>query len=216
MTYLRLYLPGLIPEADTILYLDSDLIVNTDVSSFFNEELGDLPLGAVHGANVFWDLDGDFLKSVVLADEDRVFNAGVLLLNAKLWRETGLMEQSLEFGRIHASFLRSADQTILNALFSRKFHALPKRYNVPFLETDKPLALADGIYHFVGSPKPWDPLGRFFQNNWRLWESAVGNTRFQWSDFLSQHLMTYALRAWTLRRSYFRAVRNKWRSKGGS
>jgi len=43
MPYMRLYLPRLLPEADKILYLDSDLIVHTDACALFDHELGDCP-----------------------------------------------------------------------------------------------------------------------------------------------------------------------------
>lgn len=209
MTYLRLYLPRLIPEADLILYLDSDLIVNTDVCVCFEEMLGNYPLGAVHGGNVTWDLDGDFFKTVGLTDDDLVFNAGVLLLNADLWRRTGIIEQTLEFGRAHSSFLRSADQTILNALFSRNFYRLPKNFNVLLGPNDQPLAMAKEIYHFVGSPKPWDFFGRFIHRNWYLWRKVIGDTRFNWDEFLLSHSAAYYARAWTLRRSYLRTLRER-------
>ena len=130
MAYLRLYLPKLMPDADTILYLDSDLIVNTDACAIFEHKLDDFPLGAVGGETVEWNLDRHFLKSVGLTDNDRSFNSGVLLLNAKLWRKTSLIERSIEFGRAHSSFLQAADQTILNGLFSRDFSRLPKRFNI--------------------------------------------------------------------------------------
>jgi lipopolysaccharide biosynthesis glycosyltransferase len=204
MTYLRLYLPKLIPEAETILYLDSDLIVNTDACAIFEHMLDGAPIGVVSGETVEWSLDRDFFKKIGLTDNDRCFNAGVLLFNAELWRKTGLVEQSIEFGRTHATFLRAADQTILVALFSRNFSSLPNRLNIGVYANTKPFATADGIYHFIGSPKPWDPLGKIFHRNWRIWQDVVKQTKFKWSDFLSHHRAAYAARAWTLRRSYLR------------
>jgi lipopolysaccharide biosynthesis glycosyltransferase len=204
MAYLRLYLPKLMPDADTILYLDSDLIVNTDACAIFEHKLDDSPLGAVGGEIVEWNLDRHFLKSVGLTDNDRSFNSGVLLFNAKLWRKTGLVERSIEFGRTHSAFLRAADQTILNGLFSRDFSSLPNQLNIGVYTYNEPFTIADGIYHFIGSPKPWDPLGRIFHRNWRIWHDVIRQTKFKWTDFLSQHSTAYAARAWTLRRSYLR------------
>jgi lipopolysaccharide biosynthesis glycosyltransferase len=209
MPYLRLHLPKLMPEADTILYLDSDLIVNTDACAFFEHKLEDFPLGAINGPTVAWSLDHVFLKTVGLTDDDRTFNSGVLLFNAKLWRKTGLVERALEMARTHTAILTSHDQSVLNALFSRNFYSLPEQFNIPVTPEDKPLALADGIYHFVGSPKPWDLYGRLFHGNWRIWNDVIRQTKFTWSDFLSHHRVAYRARAWTLRRSYLRTTLRK-------
>jgi len=209
MPYLRLHLPKLMPDADTILYLDSDLIVNTDACAFFEHQLDDFPLGAVNGPTVAWSLDRDFLKTAGLTDEDRTFNSGVLLLNAKLWRKTGLVERAMEMARTHTAILTSHDQSILNALFSRDFYTLPGQFNIAVTPEEKPLAVADGIYHFVGSPKPWDLYGKLFHGNWRIWNDVIRQTKFTWSDFLSQHIAAYAARAWTLRRSYLRTMLRK-------
>jgi lipopolysaccharide biosynthesis glycosyltransferase len=204
MTYLRLYLAKLMPEADTILYLDSDLIVHTDACAIFAHRRDDSPLGAVKGETVAWSLDREFLKSVGLTDEDQCFNAGVLLINAALWRRTGLVERALEFGNTHSSQLKSADQAILVALFSRDFFGLPEQLNMGVDPAARPLAMTEGIYHFIGSPKPWDPLGRLVHGNWRMWSSVIRQTRFSWTDFLLRHFRAYGARAWTLRRSYIR------------
>ena len=204
MTYLRLLLPKLIPEADTLLYLDSDLIVNTDASAFFEHDLHDFPLGAVPAETVEWSLDRDLLKSVGLTDQDQCFNAGALIINSRVWRDQGLIERCLEFGKAHSSSLKSADQSILLSLFSRDFYRLPKQFNIMVGAGDKPFAISEGIYHFVGSPKPWDPFGKLIHGNWQIWHEVILQSRFKWSDFLLRHLSAYAGRAWILRRSYLR------------
>jgi len=206
MPYLRLHLPRLMPEADTILYLDSDLIANTDACALFEHKLDDFPLGAVNGPTVAWSLDRDFLKTVGLTDDDRTFNSGVLLVNAKLWRKTGLVERAMEMARANSSILTSHDQSVLNGLFSRDFHGLAGQFNIEVTPEAGPLAVADGIYHFVGSPKPWDPCGRLFHGNWRIWNDVIRQTQFNWSDFLSHHSVAYGVRTWTLRRSYLRTL----------
>ncbi len=209
MPYLRLNLPKLMPEADIILYLDSDVIVNTDACAIFDCQLGNSPLGAIYGCTVEWALDHAFLKLVGLTDQDRSFNSGVLLFNAKLWRKLGYVDQALEMARSYSDVLTSHDQSVLNGLFSRTFHGLPGSLNTFVVPTEEPFALADGIYHFVGSPKPWDPLGRLSHGNWQLWQTVIEQTDFKWSAFLSRHLPSYCGRAWTLRRSYLRNILRK-------
>ena len=175
MIYMRLFLPRLLPDAETILYLDSDLVVNTDACAFFDHKLNDIALGAINGPTVEWSLDHKFLRMVGLTDQDRI----------------------------------SHDQSVLNGLFSKTFYELPKQFNTVVVPQDKPLPDEDCIYHFVGSPKPWDPLGRYFHGNWQLWNSVIKRTQFKWSDFLSHHFTAYGKRAWTLRRSYLRTLGKK-------
>ena len=209
MIYLRLLLPRLLPEAKTILYLDSDLIVNTDSCAFFDHDLGSAGLGAVDGAAVEWTLDRDFLKLVGLAETDRTFNSGVLIFNVEIWKKSGLVDRALEMARTYTDVLTSHDQSVLNAMFSRDFYKIPKQYNWGVAPEDKPLPKTDCIYHFVGSPKPWDPLGKYFHGNWQIWHSVIAQTKFRWGDFLSHHFGAYCKRAWTLRRSYVRTLRRR-------
>lgn len=210
MTYMKLCLPNLLPEAELILYLDSDLIVTTDVCAFFAYDLGSSPLGAIGGGVVEYCLDHAFLKTVGLANADRAFNAGVLLLNARLWRTFNLTERAISFGKEHAAHLPSHDQTILNALFSKEFYSLPEQFNIQIFPETKCLMPANGIYHFVGSPKPWDALGRLVHPNWHLWHTVIKETRFTWSDFLPKFFSSYTSRTWMLRRSYLRTLKRRY------
>jgi lipopolysaccharide biosynthesis glycosyltransferase len=207
--YLRLKLPGLLPQAETLLYLDSDLVVHTDLCEIFAIPLGDSPLGAITGETVAWSLDHDIYRRLGLADDDPCFNSGVLYFNAALWRKEDLTGRALTFARENAALLRSHDQTILNALFFKTFIHLPGRYNLILAPESRPLELADGIYHFMGSPKPWDPLGNLLHGNWRIWKNVIGQTRFTWNDFLARHKKAYAARAWALRFSYLRVMKRK-------
>lgn len=209
MTYLRLLLPDLLSDAKTILYLDSDLVIDTDACAFFDIDMGGAGLGAIDGAAVEYTLDRDFLRLIGLTNSDRTFNAGILLLNAEVWRKNGLVERALEIARTHTDVLTSHDQSVLNAMFSREFYKLPPRYNHGFSPEDPPLVTTDCIFHFVGSPKPWDPLGKHFHGNWLIWKNAIDQTRFRWSDFLAHHWQAYYKRGWVLRRSYVRTLRRK-------
>jgi lipopolysaccharide biosynthesis glycosyltransferase len=213
MTYLRLKLPDLLADAATILYLDADLVVHTDAGAMLALPLGDAPLGAISGESVAWSLDHDIFRKVGLADEDRCFNAGVLLINAAWWRRNGVLARALDFARKNPGLLRSHDQTLLNIFFSRSFCHLPPRFNRIVSAETRPTEPDDGIYHFMGSPKPWDPLGFLMHSNWRLWKQAVAPSRFRWSGFLRHYGRFYLRRAWSLRYSYLRVLRRKWAAR---
>lgn len=208
MAYLRLDLPQLLPDAQKILYLDCDLIVSMDVTPIFDHDLGEVPLGVTSIATMNWALEHAFFRSLGMSDHDKIFNSGVLLFNALAWRKEGLTKLALEFGRIHSPQLLSADQTILNALFYERFYHLPEHYNTRLCPEDLPNPGENGIFHFVGSPKPWDFGGKWIHLNWRLWRNAIRKTRFSYRRFLIRHADKVLRRSWTLRRSYLRVLIN--------
>ncbi|MDS8186427.1 glycosyltransferase, partial [Streptococcus pneumoniae] len=74
ITYARYFIPEYVPE-DKVLYLDSDLIVNTSLEKLFSICLEEKSLAAVK------DTDGI------------TFNAGVLLINNEKWRQEKLKER---------------------------------------------------------------------------------------------------------------------------
>ncbi len=124
----------------------------------FELPLGDAPLGAVAGERVEWNLDHDIFRQVGLDNYDTTFNSGVLLINAAWYRANGFFAKAMDFARANPGLLRSHDQTLLNIFFSRTFYRLPEKYNIIVSPEAPPLASKGGIYHFMGSPKPWDPL----------------------------------------------------------
>ncbi len=135
--YLRLLLPNLLPEASTIVYLDSDLVVLADVCEMFAFPLNETALGAIPGEMIRYSLDRDVFMKLGLGDEGTYFNSGVLLINAAQWRKTGVIQQALEFARANPSLLRSHDQTILNVLFSLTYYRIPHRFNTPLARSKR-------------------------------------------------------------------------------
>jgi lipopolysaccharide biosynthesis glycosyltransferase len=212
MNYMRLRLPKLLPKADRILYLDSDLSIHTDLCLLFHQDLRGSPLGAVNVGVLRWDIDRNFYPTVGLKEDDRSFNSGVLLLDAEMWRDQDIGEQALTFGRVH----HVHDQTVLNALFSRAFHPLPERYNRMLGADHPPVKASDGVYHFLASPKPWDMWGRYIHGNWHLWHEAIVQTQFQPTRYRIQHPTDCLSRTWLLRRSYARIFLRNFRSRRGS
>jgi lipopolysaccharide biosynthesis glycosyltransferase len=212
MNYMRLRLPELLPKADRILYLDSDLYVHTDLCLLFHEDLKGSPLGAVDAGTLKWCIDHHFYPKVGLNEGDRSFNSGVLLLDAEIWRNQDIGGQALAFGRLH----HVHDQTVLNALFSRSFHPLPERYNRILGADHAPVKASDGVYHFLASPKPWDLWGKYIHRNWHLWHEAIIHTHFRPTHFRIKHFTDCLSRTWLLRRSYARTMFGSFGSGRGS
>lgn len=161
-TYLRLFIPSLLPQSvEKILYLDADIIVNTNIESLFNTDISDVYLAAVEDAPN---------ESVIIPIDKGMpyFNAGVLLLNLNLLRKTDFLDKALSFIRENKERIFFHDQDVLNALLGNNAKLLPVKWNMldcfyswpPLIQSKKlsELRAADKkkcIIHFSGRIKPW-------------------------------------------------------------
>lgn len=164
----KFLIPDLLPQYDKILYIDTDVIVNEDLSSLYNINLDNNYLGAVLSLYHYLERK-TFYKQIKLKDMSTYFNAGVLLMNLKLMRENNL-RKSLE--ALIGKFDDSVDQHIFNIVCYGRVKLLPSKYNVTytdypiykskkntellFMEKEIDEALnSPVIFHYTGSLKPW-------------------------------------------------------------
>ncbi len=192
--YLRIMIPEFLPDdRKRALYLDSDILVTTDLAQLWDVDLGDLPLWAVQDYSL-----GDFERHIrtpfpeLEAPEDGVyFNSGMLFFNLPVWRAERVSERTFKFLNQHSHRLSYPDQDALNAMLAGRWGRLDPRWNiqmsnlgvVPALEAPT-LGPADqtairslsGICHFTVH-KPWHPgyEGRLG----RAWAAEVARTRWK-------------------------------------
>ncbi|BCG57759.1 glycosyltransferase family 8 protein [Paenibacillus sp. URB8-2] len=144
----RLLLPQII-QADRVIYLDCDILVNMDINELWSVDLGGRYLGAVRdqGVNLM-----EYFVSLGL-NAELYFNSGVILfhLNNIRSRETWYQEM-LGFMRTFPS-ITMPDQDILNALYSLNYVQLDLRFNT-FAHPE--LDLENKIVHFAGDGKWWN------------------------------------------------------------
>jgi lipopolysaccharide biosynthesis glycosyltransferase len=188
IVYHRLLLPELVSES-RLLYLDSDILVDTDVSPLFEIDMGQAPIGAVIGGTLQWALDSEFLYSIGMKPTDPVFNSGMILFNLPEWRRQECTKKVFTFGREHSSHLVVVDQTLLNGLFANICCHLERKFNfVAMPETDPSTIPAEAVVHYVGSPKPWDIAGHYIHRYAAPWYRALRYTsvpllqRLTWID----------------------------------
>ena len=176
-TYYRFLVQGLLPFYDKVLYLDSDLVVEGDVSELFSLELGDNLLAAAHDIDYLGNLnkkDGKRLRYsrdvLGLEDPYGYFQAGVLLLNTCALRDFCSVEDWLE--AVSGSEYIYDDQDVLNARCQGRVCYLPYEWNAmidcggrvaslfsiaPADDYDAYLAsrLDPKVVHYAGVDKPW-------------------------------------------------------------
>lgn len=113
-TLLRL-LADLIPQIpDKILYLDIDMMANKDIAELYNVDISNYEYAAVkekYGSVFIWP---DYI------------NAGMLLLNIKKIKETGLLEKARHL--IKTKKMLFADQDAIYRSTTKKL-LLPRKYN---------------------------------------------------------------------------------------
>ena len=208
--YGRLLLADFIDE-EQVLYLDSDLIVELDVLSLNNFNFKGQALAAVGGGIFRYTLGYDFyVNKVGLAPDLEYFNSGVLLINLREWRLRSIKEECLEIARKYTKELPSHDQSILNILCAGNFTKLPKAFNSEWPSfRDRPCFADKMIFHFVGSPKPWDPLGAVIHKGYGVWKGYSGAEWLSHFDYFTYKRFN---RIWNLRRSYARSIMDKLRN----
>lgn len=186
IAYARYFIPDYIPEAK-VLYLDSDLIVNTSLEKLFSIDLENKLLAAVK------DTDGI------------TFNTGVLLLDNQKCRQEKLKERLIEQSIVTIREVEegrfehfNGDQTIFNQVLQDDWLELDRTYNLQvghdivalynnwqahLAFNDKPV-----VIHFTTYRKPWTTL---IANRYRdLWWEFHD---LEWTQILQHHIGEFEL-----------------------
>lgn len=151
-TYFRLFIAGMFPEYDKALYLDADTVVPGDLSELYNTDLGNNLISAVLDETVLaLDIFQDYVKNALGVPHEQYFNAGVILMNLKLFREEDF------YGKFNAllktyKFSVAQDQDYLNVLCKDRVLYLGVEWNkMPMPPViDKPK-----LIHYNLTRKPW-------------------------------------------------------------
>lgn len=126
VSYARLFLASIIPaDYDRVIYLDCDTIINGDMLPMWRAPIGDSIVAGVQDT-----VDRFFLNAVGLPDGTRYVNAGILLLNLKIWREENLQSKFMDYIREKNGNVPHHDQGVINHVSGSRRLILPLRFNV--------------------------------------------------------------------------------------
>lgn len=154
-TYFRIFIAGMFPQYDKALYLDCDTVVLGDVSALYNYELGDNLIGGApcEGVNSF-EVYKRYVREVDGLNPDMFFNAGVILMNLKAFREEGFYESFADLLKKY-KFTVIQDEDYLNVLCQDRVLQLPRAWNKFPVSRDR-LSREDlRIVHYGMTWKPW-------------------------------------------------------------
>lgn len=184
--YGRLHLPALLPHCSRCVYLDSDLVVNRSIHELFAEFDDEHVLLADGTAKRAESLDQGLFRAAGLDLAGSCFNSGVLGLNLALWRERNVEARCIDLAGRLGHLFHSADQSLLNTVLHDAFKAVGSTWNTPLYPTTPAVREPEArIYHFVGSPKPWDFLGNFLSNHFPFWRQRYAGTAIASKPFLA-------------------------------
>ncbi|MFB6348071.1 glycosyltransferase family 8 protein [Moraxella sp. ZJ142] len=181
-TYFRYFIPQLL-DFDKVLYLDCDLVVNGSLRDLFDIELGKHFVAAVKDpiANEIYQYKGEF-------------NAGVLLINSKLWRGEEICDKALAYTTEYKDLITDGDQEVLNELFRDRWLKLARGFNyqvgIDFMHKMHKITNQSQddfgqrlplIVHYSTAAKPWKNLfhTRLRELYWfyysQDWSQIIGN-----------------------------------------
>ncbi len=173
--YLRLLAPSVLPRLDRFLYLDADILVRSSLLPLFAELPDDkLALGArdYFYSDIQHGLEQTYEK-LGLDPAAPYVNSGVLMVNARLWRQEDITAQAVNYLKRYRSTVSHPDQDALNAVLSGKLTEVDLAWNVQIgairffdrtgwppdrapLKARRAELLSEAkIVHFIGACKPW-------------------------------------------------------------
>ena len=133
-TYYRLLAPQLLPNVNKAIYLDSDLIVDSDIAELYDYDVQGFKLGATRDADTLGQIDGydatvgPYLRDELGMDDPHdYFQAGVLLMNLAELRRTVTAQEFLAIST--ERMWRWLDQDVLNKVVNGEYVRIPMKWN---------------------------------------------------------------------------------------
>lgn len=153
-TYYRLFIPTMFPNLNKALYLDCDIVVNSDIADLYNTNLGNNLVGAVldEAVGLIPEFQ-NYVKNFLDVPHSKYFNAGVLLMNLEQMRKFNFEQKFINLLASY-KFDVAQDQDYLNVICKNRVTYLPKSWNkMPFKDSicEKDI----NLIHYNLSYKPW-------------------------------------------------------------
>ena len=137
----RLSIPSLLSNIDKVLYLDSDLIVTSNIQELFEIDV----------ENYYALVRVEHFKN-----KGNYFNSGVMMINNKLWIRDNLLEKFEDYFINNYEKCMLGDQDILNPVLNNNIKDIGNQYNYYIADRNE---LKDlnyiKILHYASKFKPW-------------------------------------------------------------
>lgn len=114
-------------DDDVALYLDGDIIVNSDISDLFNLNIHEYYVASADDMGDEYDENGDSSLAARIGIKGRYFNSGVMLLNLKKMRQDGIRDKLIDYRENGKNFF--VDQDAFNYVLGTKRVTIGCEYN---------------------------------------------------------------------------------------
>lgn len=153
-TYYRYAIAELLPDLDKILYIDADLVINKNISQFYDMDISDYYVAGVEDYLIKTE---KHKAEIGLTDEDVYINAGVLLMNLQKLRQDDMCQKLIKATQDLWDKIKYQDQDIINIMCKGKIKQVDSIYNFARAnmryEAGKQKDAC--IIHYTGKKKPW-------------------------------------------------------------
>lgn len=172
--FYRWLIPDILIGYDKAIYLDFDVILNTDIKHLYNIDIGDNAIGAVrdcYNNTIRKTARNDFQGNVSERDMFMIYNcdmdrpsfcSGQLVMNLKKWRQKNITNQLIDF----VVKYKTADMLPLNVILQDDIYELNYKWCAPahtLKENLTPITPSLGnkdysdafLFHYNGTAKPW-------------------------------------------------------------
>lgn len=164
---LKFFIPIILKDCDRVLYLDSDLIIKTDLQELYGTNLDNAYLAAIFDYAL---ARMPVRQTLLQIPEEKYFNTGVMLMDLQKLRMDNIPNKLIDYRLTYGDYFM--DQESFNKILYNNVKLLPWTYNYYQLTYDKhreneqrfypdlPLNPQKGatlakIIHFADKHKPW-------------------------------------------------------------
>lgn len=157
--YGRYFIAELIPEVTYPIYIDTDIIVQCDLSSLLAEFDSSFVAAGVSQGILEDFVDRDFIQLHHLQPTLPYVNSGFMVINSPLWRQEKYADKLLAMTKQLGDNTKLLDQDVFNILFHQKWQVLDSQWNTlvmlnpytsPIIKLPK-----NANVHTVGKFKSW-------------------------------------------------------------
>ncbi|MCR4735672.1 MAG: glycosyltransferase family 8 protein [Treponema sp.] len=154
-TYYRIFIANLFPQYEKVLYLDCDITVLGDISELYNTQIhGYYVAAAIEEVMQTFEVFGNYVEQADGINRKDYFNAGILLINCRRWRNKLIAERFVSLLNRY-TFRVVQDEDYLNVLCKNNVKKLPLDWNKTSYKNeafdDKNLK----IIHWKINWRPW-------------------------------------------------------------
>ncbi|ARD06207.1 glucosyltransferase [Lactobacillus amylolyticus] len=168
--FYRLFIPELFPQYDKAIYIDSDTVLNDDIATLYQTDLGNNLFGACTDSSIqFVEKMLFYIKYVLDLDPKKYINSGMLVMNCKSFRDKHFIDHFMDLLTKYHFDCIAPDQDYLNELGENSILHLDPRWDAMPNE-NTPEIKDPGLIHYNLFFKPWHFTNVQYEKY--FWENA--------------------------------------------